>query len=90
MARFNVWGTNTATGVHFQAAVPKVCSELKVNGDVSVRLIVFLGAQSQQLQMLPMSNTDVRPGAIETQQMRVIAPPGVSPCLLLIYHPTRN
>ena len=27
-----------------------------------------------------MSNSDVQPGATETQQMRVIAPPGVSPC----------
>lgn len=27
--------------------------------------------------MLPMSNSDVQPGAIETQQMRVIAPVGV-------------
>lgn len=28
--------------------------------------------------MLPMSNSDVGPGAVETQQMRVIAPVGVS------------
>ncbi|KAG9309518.1 adaptin N terminal region-domain-containing protein [Chiua virens] len=54
MARFQVSGTNMATGLHFQAAVPK----------------------SQQLQMLPMSNPDVKPGATETQQLRVIAPPG--------------
>lgn len=27
--------------------------------------------------MLPMSNSDVHPGATESQQMRVIAPPGV-------------
>ncbi|KAF8556414.1 Adaptor protein complex AP-1 gamma subunit [Imleria badia] len=54
MARFQVSGTNTATGLHFQAAVPK----------------------TQQLQMLPMTNSDVQPGATETQQMRVIAPPG--------------
>ncbi|KAG0705586.1 adaptin N terminal region-domain-containing protein [Suillus ampliporus] len=56
MARFQVSGSNTATGLNFQAAVPK----------------------SQQLQMLPMSNPDVQPGATETQQMRVIAPPGSS------------
>ncbi|KAI6101346.1 adaptin N terminal region-domain-containing protein [Pisolithus sp. B1] len=56
MARFQVTGSNTATGVNFQAAVPK----------------------SQQLQMLPMSNSDIRPGATETQQMRVIAPPGAN------------
>ncbi|KAI6149348.1 adaptin N terminal region-domain-containing protein [Pisolithus tinctorius] len=56
MARFQVTGSNTATGVNFQAAVPK----------------------SQQLQMLPMSNSDIRPSATETQQMRVIAPPGAN------------
>jgi AP-1 complex subunit gamma-1 len=54
MARFQVSGSNAATGLNFQAAVPK----------------------SQQLQMLPMSNSDVQPGTTETQQMRVIAPPG--------------
>jgi AP-1 complex subunit gamma-1 len=34
--------------------------------------------------MLPMSNSDVQPGATETQQMRVMAPPGVCiPCILM-------
>lgn len=32
--------------------------------------------------MLPMSSPDVNPGAVETQQMRVIAPAGVSEPLL--------
>ncbi|VDB94206.1 unnamed protein product [Peniophora sp. CBMAI 1063] len=32
--------------------------------------------KSQQLQMLPMSSPDVSPGKIESQQMRIIAPPG--------------
>lgn len=41
------------------------------------------GTQTQQLQMLPMSNSDVQPGATETQQMRVMAPPGVSYCFSL-------
>ncbi|KAJ4473863.1 adaptin N terminal region-domain-containing protein [Lentinula aciculospora] len=54
LARFQVSGGTPATGLTFQAAVPK----------------------SQQLQMLPMSNPDVGPGSIETQQMRVIAPVG--------------
>ncbi|KAI9573761.1 adaptin N terminal region-domain-containing protein [Boletus coccyginus] len=66
MARFQVSGTNTATGLHFQAAVPKESLALKAIDD------------SQQLQMLPMSNSDVQPGATETQQLRVIAPPGSS------------
>ncbi|KAI5984304.1 adaptin N terminal region-domain-containing protein [Pisolithus albus] len=42
MARFQVMGSNTASGVNFQAAVPK----------------------SQQLQMLPMSNSDIRPANV--------------------------
>ncbi|KAG5647833.1 clathrin associated protein complex large subunit [Asterophora parasitica] len=54
LARFQVSGGNAATGLNFQAAVPK----------------------SQQLQMLPMSNPTINPGAIETQQMRVVAPVG--------------
>ncbi|GLB41882.1 putative adaptor protein complex AP-1 gamma subunit [Lyophyllum shimeji] len=54
LARFHVTGSNAATGLNFQAAVPK----------------------SQQLQMLPMSNPNINPGAVETQQMRVIAPVG--------------
>lgn len=54
LARFQVTGASAATGISFQAAVPK----------------------SQQLQMLPMSNSTVTPGATETQKMRVIAPVG--------------
>ncbi|KAH6915885.1 gamma-adaptin [Coprinopsis sp. MPI-PUGE-AT-0042] len=54
LARFQVTGASSATGISFQAAVPK----------------------SQQLQMLPMSNSTVTPGATETQKMRVIAPVG--------------
>ncbi|TFK29734.1 Adaptor protein complex AP-1 gamma subunit [Coprinopsis marcescibilis] len=53
LARFQTTGS-VATGISFQAAVPK----------------------SQQLQMLPMSNSTVNPGATETQQMRVAAPVG--------------
>ncbi|KAI0091676.1 gamma-adaptin [Irpex rosettiformis] len=56
LARFQMTGSTPATGLTFQAAVPK----------------------SQQLQMLPMSNSDVQPGATETQQMRVIAPVGAN------------
>jgi AP-1 complex subunit gamma-1 len=33
--------------------------------------------RTQQLQMLPMSSPDVLPGKTETQQMRILAPPGV-------------
>ncbi|KAG6890087.1 clathrin associated protein complex large subunit [Termitomyces sp. Mi166 len=56
LVRFQVTGGTTASGINFQAAVPK----------------------SQQLQMLPMSNPTINPGAVETQQMRVIAPVGVN------------
>ncbi|KAH9932656.1 Adaptor protein complex AP-1 gamma subunit [Amylocystis lapponica] len=56
LARFQVSGNNSVTGLNFQAAVPK----------------------SQQLQMLPMSNPDIHPGAVETQQMRVMAPAGAN------------
>ncbi|GBE86556.1 gamma-adaptin [Sparassis latifolia] len=56
LARFQVSGSSPATGLNFQAAVPK----------------------SQQLQMLPMSNPDVQPGTVETQQMRVVAPVGAN------------
>ena len=34
--------------------------------------------------MLPMSNTEIAPGSVETQQLRVIAPAGV--CLDLLSH----
>ncbi|KAJ7077879.1 adaptin N terminal region-domain-containing protein [Mycena belliarum] len=54
LARFQVSGVVAATGLSFQAAVPK----------------------SQQLQMLPMSNPDINPSAVETQRMRVVAPIG--------------
>ncbi|CCM06280.1 uncharacterized protein FIBRA_08531 [Fibroporia radiculosa] len=56
LARFQVTGSTPASGLSFQAAVPK----------------------SQQLQMMPMSNPDVQPGAVETQQMRVMAPVGAN------------
>ncbi|KAG8741714.1 clathrin associated protein complex large subunit [Ceratobasidium sp. 414] len=32
--------------------------------------------RTQQLQMLPMSKADVQPGAIETQNLKILAPPG--------------
>ncbi|KAJ7623323.1 adaptin N terminal region-domain-containing protein [Roridomyces roridus] len=54
LARFQVTGSTAATGVSFQAAVPR----------------------TQQLQMLPMSNPDINPAAVETQRMRIVAPVG--------------
>jgi len=55
-----------------------ILARFQVTSGVSVTDLNFQAAvpKSQQLQMLPMSNPDVHPGAIETQQMRVIAPPG--------------
>ncbi|KIM72352.1 hypothetical protein PILCRDRAFT_742311 [Piloderma croceum F 1598] len=34
--------------------------------------------------MLPMSSPDVNPGAVETQQMRVVAPVGLSSCTVAL------
>jgi AP-1 complex subunit gamma-1 len=46
----------------------------------SIAGVNFLAAvpKTQQVTLLPMSATDIAPGATETQQMRVVAPPGVS------------
>ena len=45
-------------------------------------------SQTQQLQMLAMSNPNVNPGSIETQQMQIKAPAGVRsfPPLLVPFH----
>ena len=76
LARFQVKGANMATGLNFQVAVPRVsllsyltCAERRLN------FIPLM--QTQQLQMLPMSQPDIKPGTTETQQMRITAPPGV-------------
>lgn len=74
LARFTVLGSNDASGINFQAAVPKVNFH---NFHRSVTCTLNL-AQSQQLQMATMSNNTVAPGATETQQLRVLAPVGVS------------
>lgn len=74
LARFQVTGSTPVTGLTFQAAVPKV----KVTFSYACSSALTWSLQkSQQLQMLPMSNSDIHPGATETQQMRVIAPAGV-------------
>ncbi|KAF8734727.1 hypothetical protein AX14_003026 [Amanita brunnescens Koide BX004] len=67
-ARFQVTGGSPASGINFQAAVPK----------------------TQQLQMLPMSSSNVNSGAVETQQMRVIAPVGSTVRLRLRISYTMN
>ena len=72
LARFQLTGAEAAKNLNFQAAVPKVYLLLFVGIDY-----LFLIIQSQQLQMLPMSNPSVSPGSVETQQMRVVAPVGV-------------
>ncbi|XP_006461976.1 hypothetical protein AGABI2DRAFT_151584 [Agaricus bisporus var. bisporus H97] len=57
-----------------------ILAKFSVEGSSPASSINFQAAvpKSQQLQMLPMSNTSVQPGATETQQMRVIAPIGSS------------
>ncbi|KAF8347701.1 gamma-adaptin [Amanita rubescens] len=53
-------------------------ARFQVTGGSPVSSINFQAAvpKAQQLQMLPMSSSNVDPGAVETQQMRVIAPVG--------------
>ncbi|KAJ3771944.1 hypothetical protein FB446DRAFT_801899 [Lentinula raphanica] len=63
LARFQVSGGTPATGLTFQAAVPKEADVFDPCG----HMFCF---------SLPMSNPDVGPGSVETQQMRVIAPVG--------------
>ncbi|KAG7093585.1 clathrin associated protein complex large subunit [Marasmius oreades] len=58
--------------------VVMILARFQVTGSSPATSIAFLAAvpKSQQLQMLPMSNSSVNPGATETQQMRVVAPVG--------------
>jgi len=53
-------------------------ARFQVTGGSPASSINFQAAvpKAQQLQMLPMSSSNVNPGAVETQQMRVIAPVG--------------
>ncbi|KAJ2934822.1 hypothetical protein H1R20_g2281, partial [Candolleomyces eurysporus] len=55
-----------------------ILARFQASGGSAVSGISFQAAvpKSQQLQMLPMSNPNVNPGATETQQMRVVAPVG--------------
>ncbi|KAL9713670.1 clathrin associated protein complex large subunit [Leucoagaricus gongylophorus] len=55
-----------------------ILAKFTVQNSLGVSGINFQAAvpKSQQLQMLPMSNTSVEPGATETQQMRIMAPAG--------------
>ncbi|KAI0792148.1 gamma-adaptin [Abortiporus biennis] len=57
-----------------------VLARFAVTGSTPVSGLTFQAAvpKSQQLQMLPISNANVLPGAVETQQMRIIAPVGAS------------
>lgn len=76
LARFTA--TQPVQSVNFQAAVPKV-SPLQLDSVEENRAhLAFTFLQTQKLQMLAMSKTDVSPGATETQQLRVmVAAPGV-------------
>ncbi|TFY53195.1 hypothetical protein EVJ58_g9585 [Rhodofomes roseus] len=69
----------TADGV-LKPGVVNILARFQVMGSTPVTGLNFQAAvpKSQQLQMLPMSNPDVQPGATETQQMRVIAPVGAN------------
>ncbi|KAI0034451.1 adaptin N terminal region-domain-containing protein [Vararia minispora EC-137] len=55
-----------------------ILARFQVKGSSAATGLSFQVAvpKTQQLQMLPMSSPDVLPGKTETQQMRIIAPPG--------------
>ncbi|TRM65306.1 adaptin N terminal region-domain-containing protein [Schizophyllum amplum] len=55
-----------------------ILARFQVTGGTPAAGLNFQAAvpKSQQLQMQPMSNSDVAPGATETQQMRIVAPQG--------------
>ncbi|TFL02054.1 adaptin N terminal region-domain-containing protein [Pterulicium gracile] len=55
-----------------------ILARFQTSGEQTVTGLSFQAAvpKSQQLSMLPMSNPEVKPGSVETQQMRVVAPPG--------------
>ncbi|KAI0923769.1 clathrin associated protein complex large subunit, variant 2 [Taiwanofungus camphoratus] len=57
-----------------------ILARFQVTGSNPVTGLNFQAAvpKSQQLQMLPMSNPDIHPGAVENQQMRVMAPVGAN------------
>ncbi|KAG8945593.1 clathrin associated protein complex large subunit [Tulasnella sp. 424] len=58
--------------------VVNILARFQVTGGNAASNVNFQAAvpRTQQLQMLPMSNQTVAPGATETQQLRVIAPAG--------------
>lgn len=60
--------------------VVNIMARFQVSGSTPASNVHFQAAvpKTQQLQMLPMSSQIVAPGSIETQQIRVIAPAGVS------------
>ncbi|KAK0497216.1 adaptin N terminal region-domain-containing protein [Armillaria luteobubalina] len=57
-----------------------ILARFQVTGGNVVTGLTFQAAvpKSQQLQMQPMSSPHVNPGSTETQQMRVISPPGAN------------
>ncbi|OBZ73863.1 AP-1 complex subunit gamma-1 [Grifola frondosa] len=60
--------------------VVNILARFQVTANDAVTGLNFQAAvpKSQQLQMLPMSNPDIHPGSVETQQMRVMAPVGAN------------
>ncbi|CAE6460566.1 unnamed protein product, partial [Rhizoctonia solani] len=47
-----------------------------INGPVQGVTFQVAVPRTQQLQMLPMSSADVNPGSVETQVLKILAPPG--------------
>lgn len=63
-----------------QPGVILILARFQSTGNDTLTGLNFQAAvpKSQQLQMLPMSSSDVSPGAAETQRMRVMAPVGTN------------
>ncbi|CED84885.1 adaptor protein complex ap-1 gamma subunit [Phaffia rhodozyma] len=61
-----------------QQGVIQILARFTALDGVTIQGVNFQAAvpRTQQLQMLAMSNADVAPGSIETQQMRIMAPVG--------------
>lgn len=57
-----------------------ITARFEVAGSVPAQGVNFQAAvpKTQQMQMQPMSNTDVQPGATETQALKIVAPPGAN------------
>nr|GAT46773.1 gamma-adaptin [Mycena chlorophos] len=61
-----------------QPGTVMILARFQVTGSSPATDVTFQAAvpKSQQLQMLPLSNSNISPGAVETQKLKVVAPVG--------------